>query len=1524
MSFQRDNWRNPANRTSSNAFGESFTARNSRRANYARPRDSFNNGETNRPPTNAYKPWRETVDFSSPTFLRNTLKNNDCEDILTLITKHTQKYTDALENLNDSNTLVLIVELNAKLCESTFVANKFKILKLTLSDSFMNELNGYVSTLILKDEAGDDLFNSFEQFLHNLLAIFNDAINLMPSGCWRSLQSTTKLIEINVLLIEKERKVQFSDELKEKLVRTKESLEKAEKRFSKRSKTTNDEEEEAEPEDDFRFMDLYPSVQELVTPERNFVRKNVVSGSYKSVGQYLDVQFRLLREDFLNPIREDVCDFLNNVNRRLFNIKIFEEVVFTGQDFNRDDICYNLEVTVNKKTLESLSRNNNSKRLIPGTLLIFSDDDFRTIFCGTVVKSLRVKSRMAQDFLVLTASFKNHLPATQKKYRMIECVSYFEPYYQVLSALQKLPHHHLPMSKYILEVQTSVSLPQYRRRPDDSSLLFLNQSQAEALRGALNEEFVVVQGPPGTGKTFLGLQIVQQLLLNSFDWKRLGPILIVCFTNHALDQFLEGVSNFTDEIVRLGSQSQSRTMSQYSIYEMRKRMSQQNDSEDEYSFYDGAILFEEKKGEKKKNSLMKHLHWSLSSFEKSINNCKAMISSCRMKWVLLLPGFLSKHAPMFRETCFQYFEDHEFLGWLFEDLTVEKAADGRSDYDNFVEFYFNYLDDFETIVLDECVEFDVFESARKRIKRNITANKEYRRTCEHLHAVGDLPIEDLHLIFEECDAYAKDLEEDLKIADRKIRIVEEYLSTKQDPPPENISYDKPFDLPPKVRWQLYNSWVGEVIHSFEQIMNRRLVDYRLTFKALQEAKEPEDVALLKKMDVVGMTTTCAARMHSVIEKLGSPIVIVEEAAEVLEAHIVTVLTKHCKHLILLGDHQQLKPTTSDYFLDKQYNLGVSLFERMVNNKIHCYTLNVQHRMRPEISSLISPVIYPDLKNHESVYEYPEVSGLERPVYFVDHEEPEESFGDSSKLNMFEARFIVNFTKYLLKNRYHPEEITILAAYIGQVVTLKNERLKSEHRGVQEVEIKAVDNFQGEENKIILLSLVRSNNENSVGFLKIENRICVALSRAKEGLFIFGNMKQLCASSKIWRSIKETLKTQEAIGRSLPLKCYQHNKQTLVEFPEDFDKTPDGGCDEPCKTKLDCGHMCTRHCHNEDKDHSDFKCFEPCNKKICDAEGHELCTKRCYERCGECEHEITELLPCGHLQATVCHLKNSLDDIKCTKEVSIDLPCGHVANKLCHIKAEDFVCPFDCDVPLKNCEHKCTLKCHKDKDPEHEKYTCKVICQKENIDCSRSVEKHTSQRFCHEGSERCYQMVMKFRSECSHMYKEVECYVDVNREMCTRPCKKNLPCGHKCVNKCYEVCQPCQKKVTSKFPDCGHLRVVECGKNPQELSCRKICSKKLACGHICKNECGKACQVICELGCSRQQPCGHPCLNKCFEPCACVYKAIPECRHRVKVRCDEEPKRESCQRRCRKSLECGHLCVKKCQEPCACDKKCCQG
>jgi superfamily I DNA and/or RNA helicase len=90
-----------------------------------------------------------------------------------------------------------------------------------------------------------------------------------------------------------------------------------------------------------------------------------------------------------------------------------------------------------------------------------------------------------------------------------------------------------------------------------------------------------------------------------------------------------------------------------------------------------------------------------------------------------------------------------------------------------------------------------------------------------------------------------------------------------------------------------------------------------------------------------------------------------------------------------------------------------------------------------------------------------------------------------------------------------------------------------------VHLTVVDNYQGEENDIILLSLVRSNLRNNLGFLKIENRICVALSRARKGLFVIGNFGMLEQERKNnkWKEIVGLARKENMIGKSLLLYYY---------------------------------------------------------------------------------------------------------------------------------------------------------------------------------------------------------------------------------------------------------------------------------------------------------------------------------------------------------------------------------------------------
>jgi len=90
-----------------------------------------------------------------------------------------------------------------------------------------------------------------------------------------------------------------------------------------------------------------------------------------------------------------------------------------------------------------------------------------------------------------------------------------------------------------------------------------------------------------------------------------------------------------------------------------------------------------------------------------------------------------------------------------------------------------------------------------------------------------------------------------------------------------------------------------------------------------------------------------------------------------------------------------------------------------------------------------------------------------------------------------------------------------------------------------IKVSSVDAYQGEENEIVLLSLVRSNNNYSIGFLKTNNRVCVALSRARLGFYMAGDLKLLARASKLWNSIKKYLCSLNALGKNLSVSVYCH-------------------------------------------------------------------------------------------------------------------------------------------------------------------------------------------------------------------------------------------------------------------------------------------------------------------------------------------------------------------------------------------------
>ena len=617
-------------------------------------------------------------------------------------------------------------------------------------------------------------------------------------------------------------------------------------------------------------------------------------------------------------------------------------------------------------------------------------------------------------------------------------------------------------------------------------------------------------------------------------------------------------------------------------------------------------------------------------------------------------------------------------------------------------------------------------------------------------------------------------------------------------------------------------------------------------KKLHEINLMEDVQLLEKADIIGMTTSGAAKNSKLLKMLVNKckIVLIEEAGQVLESHVVTALPPKCKQLILIGDHQQLRPSISTYHLGKNYGLDISLFERFIKNDFPYTQLLEQHRMRPEIAKIMSTIFYNGLKNHPSVSRYPQqVYGLGKNMFFLNHNYLEEGCRDAStskddviapksKVNMHEALMLLHMARYLIENGYQKTKVTILTTYLGQLFELR----KLQHEQFKDMEgigIQVVDNFQGEENDIILLSLVRSNQEGSIGFLSVQSRICVALSRARMGLYIIGNMAELASASKVWRSIQALLMESEMIGDCIQLFCKIHNTPTKsIQVPEDFEKlTNKRGCEQICNEVLRCGHICDLPCHVEDRSHTgELGCCKRDCEKLC-SEGHP-CQKKCYERCYPCEHlgdPIT--LKCGHVIPEPCPSNNksySQNNYKCKEFKTKVLDCGHSIQIFCSDSGSTTSfnqCTSTCDFILP-CGHPCNLPCHYDESgmgSSHHNKKCMFACKRYKVKCR--LQKHVCDKLCYQNPCNLCTVIIPetILPNCKHVHLNLECHQDPSDIFCIQTCEKPLEnCLHFCKSECgscknvrkdkngqmeiYKICPPCTE-IVEKDLNCGRHTIL---------------------------------------------------------------------------------------------------------------------
>lgn len=266
-------------------------------------------------------------------------------------------------------------------------------------------------------------------------------------------------------------------------------------------------------------------------------------------------------------------------------------------------------------------------------------------------------------------------------------------------------------------------------------------------------------------------------------------------------------------------------------------------------------------------------------------------------------------------------------------------------------------------------------------------------------------------------------------------------------------------------------------------------EVKLIRKQIKEERNHFEYQLYKEANVVLGTPIGLNDFISKEHKFNT--LIIDEAGQCLEPQ-AWVLFAHADKFVLAGDHLQLPPLVfSQDAIDLEYDK--SILELGFQKTKNIYFLDTQYRMRSSIASFSSEYFYGgELKTAENL------NDESSHIFFYDTAGAgfEEAQGDGGKslLNVGELDFTTKLIEY---HKITLDDLAFISPYSSQVEKAKNTLPSG-------VKVSTIDSFQGQEKHTVIISLVRSNNEGVIGFLKDYRRMNVAMTRAKEQLIIIGD------------------------------------------------------------------------------------------------------------------------------------------------------------------------------------------------------------------------------------------------------------------------------------------------------------------------------------------------------------------------------------------------------------------------------------
>ena len=606
------------------------------RANEGPKRRRMNNGEDGQKTGHDSKP----IGFKA---LESICREELPEAVLELTRKAGQ--FEALLSMDDirPDLLKLVITSFRMLCSSNKImtANAEKILRSTEAKRF---LTGTVLSSFINKMAYLSNNSGVDTVIMDLTAIFLTMIQKLGVSIVHSLPIPQ--LRISVAELKEKNLIENTDDLEKELHHVTELKDKV----IRLGMSAHDQESHLKPPQNFRDLSVIPSAADLLC-SRPFLRKNITDRRFNDLDHYLDVHFRLLKEDFVIPLRDgikqltkdkDLLEPTKSNTRRANDVSVYHGVRVLYPVCNRKGRVFKIKFNQSHSKVRRVKWER-SKRLKFGSLLCLSSDDFNTLVFASVENrdpEGLSDGQLEVRFENTEAAEVNRFIESKETFVMVESDAYFESYRHVLKGLQEINPGEFAFQRYIVECCQDIGPPAYQLHgkegdeknnsftfkfdrglakkspetlvsnhgsstpwlqvasehalgtdsgqpgegsgelssdawtesldnPDvakdkifnwpDRESLGLNESQMRAFQLALTKEFALIQGPPGTGKTFVGLKIAQALLDNKSLWqdeKGCSPILMVSYTNHALDQFLEGLISNRGEMGKISSLNQ--------------------------------------------------------------------------------------------------------------------------------------------------------------------------------------------------------------------------------------------------------------------------------------------------------------------------------------------------------------------------------------------------------------------------------------------------------------------------------------------------------------------------------------------------------------------------------------------------------------------------------------------------------------------------------------------------------------------------------------------------------------------------------------------------------------------------------------------------------------------------------------------------------------------------------------------------------------------------------------------------------